>query len=56
MALLLLEPIMSSNGLYGSPDIALNTAFVGTMEFNGEMFVGNVHWVSNLSLLMVEKS
>jgi hypothetical protein len=37
------------HGLYGSPEIALNTALVGTVEFNGEIFVGNVHWVSKPS-------
>lgn len=35
------------HGLYGNPnDVVLNTALVGTIEFNGEICVGNVHWVS----------
>jgi hypothetical protein len=37
------------HGLYGDPGVVLNTALVGTVEFNGESFVGNVHWVSQPS-------
>jgi hypothetical protein len=37
------------HGLYGSPDVILDTALVGTIEFNGEICVGNVHWVSKPS-------
>lgn len=37
------------HGLYGDPRVVLNTALVGTVEFNGESFVGNVHWVSQPS-------
>ncbi len=36
-------------GLCGDPSVVLNTAFVGTVEFNGESFVGNVHWISQPS-------
>lgn len=34
------------HGLYSPADIALNTAFVGTIEFNGEICIGNVHWMT----------
>jgi hypothetical protein len=36
-------------GLRGDPSVVLNTALVGTVEFNGESFVGNVHWISQSS-------
>lgn len=36
-------------GLFGDPSVVLNTALVGTVEFNGESFVGNIHWVSQPS-------
>jgi len=38
------------HGLYGNPDdVVLNTALVGTIEFNGEVCVGNIHWVDKPS-------
>jgi hypothetical protein len=37
------------HSLYGNPDVILDTALVGTIEFNGEICVGNVHWVSKPS-------
>lgn len=36
-------------GLYGDPSVVFNIALVGTVEFNGECFIGNVHWVSQAS-------
>ena len=35
--------------LLGNPDEVLDTALVGTVEFSGETFIGNVHWVSKKS-------
>jgi hypothetical protein len=38
------------HGLFNNPnDVVLNTALVGTIEFNGETCVGNIHWVSKSS-------
>ena len=33
--------------LHGNAGPALNTARVGSIEFNGDVIVGNVHWVSS---------
>jgi hypothetical protein len=35
--------------LHGKPDDAWNMARVGTIEFNGDVVIGNIHWVSSRS-------
>jgi hypothetical protein len=33
--------------LHGKPEEAWNVARVGTIEFNGDVVIGNIHWVSS---------